>query len=63
VKVECSKKLIKTEKITYLPEGEFKGVDIGKCDWDLLQVAHCSGILDRNRKWPIRHVENPTEEE
>jgi hypothetical protein len=54
-------------KTTYLPESELIGVDIGKRSWLLLQdrvlqVAHCSGILDVDWKRTVRHVENPTEE-
>jgi hypothetical protein len=65
-KWNVANKLIKTEKTTYLPKCEFIGVDFGKPSSPLqdrvLQVVHRSTILDRDRKRPIRHIENPTEE-
>jgi hypothetical protein len=63
----CEHKIIKAEKTTDLPECESICFDIGKRNWlllhyHLLQVAHRSIVLDVDRKWVIRHTENPTEE-
>jgi hypothetical protein len=49
------------------PEFELMGIDIGKRHWFLLhyrvlQVAHRFTVLDVDREWAIRYIENPTEE-